>query len=208
MPEMCIESVNINYSFNRRGQIGNDSSWKDYDTYFNSALKRLEMNGVDFAIITANTLHTRFEAITKNISISVLSIYEAIASECEKLKISQFLLLGTEPTMKSNSLPEFMQSKGIEAFPPHNQELQTMIVRLISDLFEGKNKNGKTVLNKVIESAYENKDTKQKCVCLACTELPLAFDGKEQLATFVEEGVIYLNTTIIHAKAAFEYAVQ
>jgi aspartate racemase len=208
MPEMCIESVNINYSFNHRGQVGNDSSWNDYDAYFNSALKRLERNGVDFAIITANTLHTRFESITKNIGIPVLSIYDAIAKECKKHEINQFLILGTEPTMKSNSLPAFMKLNGIDAFPPPNSEMQLRVAYLISELFEGKTENGRTILNKVIDSAYQQKDTKKKTVCLACTELPLAFSGKEQLATFAEDDVIYLNTTIIHAKAAFDYAVQ
>lgn len=63
-------------------------------------------------------------------------------------------------------------------------------------------------MNEVVNSAFKQMDTKQKTVCLACTELPLAFAGKEHLATFVEEEVTYLNTTIIHAKAAFEYALQ
>ncbi len=208
MPEMCIESVNINYSFNRRGQVGDDSSWKEYDAYFNSALQRLEMNGVDFAIITANTLHTRLDAITRGIGIPVLSIYEAIANECKKHKISRFLLLGTEPTMKSNSLQEFMAKRDIDAFPPPEHELQAMVASLISDLFEGKTESGRVILKDVIESAYKHKNTKQKSVCLACTELPMVFYGKEQSATFVDGDVFYLNTTIIHAKAAFEYAVQ
>ena len=208
MPEMCIESVNINYSFNHRGEVGNESSWKEYDTYFNSALKRLERNGADFAIITANTLHTRFESITKNINIPVLSIYEAIANECKKNELNQFLLLGTEPTMKSNSMPDFMASKGIDAFSPPNTEMQLKVINLISDLFEGKSENGRTVVNEVVHSAYQQKHANRKTVCLACTELPLAFSGKEQLETFSEDEVIYLNTTIIHAKAAFDYAVQ
>ena len=208
MPEMCIESVNINYSFNHRGEIGNESSWKEYDAYFNSALRKLEMNGVDFAIITANTLHTRFNSITDNIGIPVLSIYEAIANECKKQEIDQFLLLGTEPTMKSDSLPKFMKDKGIVAFPPPDLEMQSKVVNLISGLFEGKAENGGAILNEVIDSSFRQKETNQKTVCLACTELPLVFGGKEQLATFTEDGVIYLNTTIIHAKTAFDYAVQ
>ncbi len=208
IPEMCIESVNINYSFNQRGEIGNEASWRQYGTYFNSALQRLEKNGVDFIIITANTLHTRFEAITGNIKIPVLSIYEAIADECKKQNIDQFLLLGTEPTMKSNSLPEFMAKRDIDAFPPPNADLQLKVVNLISDLFEGKTDNGRPVLNEVVNSAYEQMDKKQKTVCLACTELPLAFSGKVHLTTFAEKKVTYLNTTIIHAKAAFDYAVQ
>ncbi len=47
-----------------------------------------------------------------------------------------------------------------------------------------------------------------KTVCLACTELPLAFEGKEHCETFEEHGVLYLNTTMIHANAAFQYAIN
>lgn len=43
---------------------------------------------------------------------------------------------------------------------------------------------------------------------LACTELPLAFEGKEHLETFEDKGVTYLNTTIIHAAAAFRFAIE
>ena len=101
-----------------------------------------------------------------------------------------------------------MAKRDIEAFPPLEHELQTVVSSLISDLFEGKTDNGRVILKDVVESAYKYKDKKQKSVCLACTELPLAFSGKEQTATFVEGNVIYLNSTIIHAKAAFDYAVQ
>ncbi len=68
MPEMCIESVNINYSYNRRGRFGDEMSWKEYDAYFHAALQRLEASGVDFAIIASNTPHNRFETITRDLA--------------------------------------------------------------------------------------------------------------------------------------------
>ena len=208
MPEMCIESVNINYSYNRRGEQGNEKSWIEYDTYFNSALKRLEDNGVDFAIIASNTPHTRFNTITRDLNIPVLSIYDATANECHRQQINQFLLLGTEPTMNSKAFQDFMKSKDIDAFIPDAPELQSKVVNLISELFKGNGVNGSAELHEIVNSAYENIPHKQKIVCLACTELPLAFDRKKHLATFNENEVFYLNTTIIHSEAAFQYAVQ
>ena len=208
VPEMCIESVNINYSYNRRGMIGDDASWSEYDSYFNAALKRLEESGVDFAIITANTLHTRFDSITRNINIPIISIFDAIAAECKKKNISNFLFLGTGPTMESASLPEFMKEKNITAFPPPSKEKQNRVINLISSLFEEKIENGRRILNNIIESSYNNIDVKQKTVCLACTELPLVYEGKEDFLTFYENDILFLNSAFIHAKAAFEYAIE
>ncbi len=208
MPEMCIESVNINYSYNRRGKQGDEKSWDEYDTYFRSALKRLEDNGVDFAIIASNTPHTRFNSITRGLIVPVLSIFEAIANECDKQQINHFLLLGTEPTMNSIAFPEFMKSKGIEVLIPGAPDAQLKVVDLISVLFKGESVNCSVDLHEVVNSTYEQVPHKQKNVCLACTELPLAFEGKEHLETFTHKGVFYLNTTIIHATAAFQYAIQ
>ena len=47
-----------------------------------------------------------------------------------------------------------------------------------------------------------------QAVCLSCTELPLAYPEFVDAPTFEMGGVLYVNTTIIHAKAAFDYAVS
>ncbi len=208
MPEMCIESVNINYSYNRRGRFGDEHSWRDYDAYFHAALKRLEDNGVDFAIIASNTPHNRYDSITKGMKIPVISIFEAVAKTAKTKGIDDFLLLGTEPTMSSGIFPEYLKRHGINAFVPPDDNMKSKVADLISELFKGKSENGRSLINQIVRSSYEQTDTKEKVVCLACTELPLAFEGKEQLETFEDNGVFYLNTTIIHANATFRYAVE
>ena len=42
---------------------------------------------------------------------------------------------------------------------------------------------------------------------LACTELPLAFPAFADAGLFEVGGVLYVNTTALHARAAFDYAV-
>ena len=84
MPEMSIESVNLNESFQRQGVGGDEASWSRFDAYFHAALKRLEASGVDFAIIASNTPHNRYEAITRGIRIPVISIFEVVAKECAR----------------------------------------------------------------------------------------------------------------------------
>jgi aspartate racemase len=48
----------------------------------------------------------------------------------------------------------------------------------------------------------------QPVVCLACTELPLAFKERKMLTTFEYDGVSYINTTAVHIVAAFDFAVN
>lgn len=208
MPEMCIESVNINYSYNRRGKFGDEDSWKAYDGYFRAALKRLEDNGVDFAIIASNTPHNRYDSIVSGIEIPVISIFKTVADTCESLEIGQLLLLGTEPTMNSGVFPKYLKERGIDAFVPTDDRTKSKVVDLISELFKGKSENGRDRINQIVRASYEHTTYDDKYVCLGCTELPLAFEGKEHLETFEDEGVFYLNTTIIHATAAFQYALE
>jgi len=208
MPEMCIESVNINYSYNRRGRYGDEDSWKAYDTYFHAALKRLENNGVDFAMIASNTPHIRYDAITEGLKIPVISIFEAVAETCQIHGIGEFLLLGTEPTMNSGAFPGYLARHGVRAFVPPDDRLKSKVADLIAELFTGKSENGRARIQAIVGPSFEQAGIGKKVVCLACTELPLAFEGQEQLETFEEDGVFYLNTTIIHANAAFRCAVS
>ncbi len=208
MPEICIESVNINYSYNRRGRFGDEASWKDYDAYFHAGLKRLEENGVDFAVIASNTPHNRYDSITNGLKIKVLSIYEVVAEICKANGFYEFLLLGTGPTMNLGIFPEYLKKYGINAYAPSDHKLKLEVVDIISELFKGKNENGRSRINQIVETTYEHMENKKKVVCLACTELPLAFAGKEQLETFEDNGILYLNTAIIHANATFRYAIK
>ena len=208
MPEMCIESVNINYSYNQRGKVGDEDSWKNYDAYFNAALKRLEANGVDFAVIASNTPHNRFDSITSGLKIPIISIFDAVVDTCKFYGINEFILLGTEPTMNNGIFSEYFRRCGIDAIVPSDENVKRKVVELISELFKGESENGRSRMEQIINAAYEKRQIQRKAVCLACTELPLAFQGKEQLETFEENGVLYLNTAMIHANAAFRYAVD
>lgn len=208
MPEMVIESVNINHSFNRRGSYGDEGSWAEYDAYFRSALLRLEGAGADFLIIASNTPHTRYGSITAGLGVPVLGIFEAVAQAAREIGIGSFLLLGTDPTMNSGVFQELYRERGIEAFAPPDPRTQKKVVDLISELTRGGCANGEPRMDGLVRESYASRNDQRMAVCLACTELPLAFADRSHLAVFEEGGVLYLNTTIIHARAAFRYALE
>jgi aspartate racemase len=208
VPEMTIESLNINKSFGLRGgSISDDASWAGYDQYFREALQRLEANGADLAIIASNTPHNRYASITSGITIPVLSLFEAVAKECARMGVTEMLILGTAPTMDSPVFPEVLSRFGVNAYAPSIQAERTKIVSLISELYVDRDDDAAVRIRNVVDASFP-KDGTVRAVCLACTELPLAFPSIEGETDLVLHDIRYINTTMIHAKAAFSALLQ
>ena len=203
VPEMSIESLNLNKSFGLRGgDIFDDQSWERYDAYFRDALLRLENAGAEIAIIASNTPHNRFEAITKGVRIPVLSIFEAVASHCQTLGITEMLILGTAPTMDFLKFPTVLERVGIAARAPSKQADRAEIVKVIGELYADTDNNAARRIADVVKANMPD-GVHTPTACLACTELPLAFKELERATEAVIEGVLYVNTTIVHAKTVF-----
>jgi aspartate racemase len=199
---MCIESLDISKSFSLRGgAITDDASWAAYDRYFREALLRLEASGVKSALIASSTPHNRFAAITKGIRMPVLSIFEAVARECARLAIDEVLVLGTAPTMDLPVFPEVLARFGIRARVPPAPE-RAEVVALISELQADRAADAAARIRAVVDASFPA-DSRYRAVCLACTELPLAFPALERDSATVLDGVTYLSSTMIHVRAAF-----
>jgi aspartate racemase len=80
---------------------------------------------------------------------------------------------------------------------------------LIADLQLGKIEGVTEQLAAIAKTSFERQfKTQRPVVCLACTELPAAFQKLKSLPYFEVDGVLYINTTIVHADAAFDFAVD
>jgi aspartate/glutamate racemase len=78
---------------------------------------RLEMSGVDFALIASNSAHRRFAAIVRGLRIPVISIVEEMAKKSALIGAQQVLLLGTALTMRSLQFRQAFAKHGVEAAP-------------------------------------------------------------------------------------------
>jgi aspartate racemase len=208
MPEISIESLDLAKAISYVGSDDDEQSWSQFDDYHRRALERLEANGADFALMASNTPHHRFEAIVRNIRIPVISILDEMAKESARIGAQEVLLLGTALTMRSSKFREAFAKCGIEASGPLNESLRAMTTELITDLQLGKSENADQRLATIAKrSLDESRFRDQPAVCLACTELPLAFARMKQLATFEYDGIFFINTTALHIDAAFNFAV-
>ena len=208
IPEMTIESLNINKSINLRGRPGDDDSWHAFEAYFRKALNRLEASDVDFAIIASNTPHNRFDQITEGVGIPVLNIFEEVAKTCAKNNIVKTLILGTEPTMSSQVFPNVLRKHGISGILPNIGSDQDNVISLIGLLQAEKSNSGSELIQNLADKYLRLTSEEPGAVCLSCTELSLAFPEHLDVPIFKINGITYLNTILIHAKAAFDYAVS
>ena len=208
VPEISIESVNINKSFHLRGAPGDEASWRGFDAYFHDALRRVECAGADFAIIASNTPHNRFEAITRGIAIPVISIFDVVARQCASHGAKRALILGTAPTMASAVFAATLEKHGIAGFVPQSDQDKAIVIELIDEIYAGRGNDAAERIRAVVARSFSSSADGSKVVCLSCTELPLAFPEFVDRPSFEADGILYLNTGVIHAQAAFDCAVS
>jgi aspartate racemase len=205
-PEMSIESLDLSKAASYFGDDDDQESWAQFDDYHRAALQRLEASGVDFALIASNTPHHRFASIIRGIGIPVISIFDAAAKESARLGLRNVLILGTALTMRSPRFREEFARHGIEAAGPHDEPVKDAMAALIRELQLGHLREPAERLVAIAKSSFTQPFAARPVVCLACTELPLAFPKQKTAATFEYEGILFINTTAVHINAAVEFA--
>jgi len=199
--EMSIESLDLNKALAYLGTDGDEESWSQFDDYHRAALQRLQASGAAFAIIASNTPHHRFASIVRGVQIPVLSILDVTAKYCARLGATQVLLLGTGQTMRSPIFRDEFAKHGVTASGPHDPPARAMTMELIAELQRGELAGAAAKLTRIAKASLE-----RPVVCLACTELPLAFPQHKTLTSFEYGGVMYINATAVHIEAAFHLA--
>jgi|ERR1700683_2105542 len=206
-PEISIESLDHSKAISYIGRDGNEDSWRQFDDYHRAALQRLQASGADFALIASNSAHHRFASIVRGIEIPVISILDAIAKECAQIQACEVLILGTALVMNSPKFRDGFAKYGIEASGPHDAALRALTVDLISEVQLGKIDGAAERLGTIAKLSFAQQFGAQPVVCLACTELPLAFPDHKTLATFKHNSIVYINSSAAHINAAFDFAV-
>jgi len=208
IPEMSIESLDLSKAVSYLGNDEDEKSWAQFDDYHRAALQRLETSGADFAVMASNTPHHRFASIVRGIRMPVIDIFDVVAKECARLRAREVLILGTALTMESSRLREEFAKYGIEAAGPHDEATRAATVALITELQLGKQHRASQRLSMIAKTAFERQFRSKPVICLACTELPLAFPEQKMLESFEHNGILYINTAAVHINAALEFAMQ
>ena len=206
-PPIVLESVNMAYTRSLRGQPGDEQSWSDFDEIFRTTFRRLKAAGAEFGVIASNTPHMRIDAIMDGLDFPIISILDTTAMESKKLGGERALVLGTSVTMKNSAYRDVLRKRNISAIPQLPDQVIAELDQIIDeDLYVGRIQSAR---DKIINISKQHiVDPSTEVVCLACTELPLAFPEHQNSASFVEQGITYINTTVAHVDVIFETAIE
>jgi aspartate racemase len=205
-PEMCIESLDLRRAVSLIGTDGDESSWRPFDDYHREALQRLEASGANFAVMASNTPHHRYSAIVTGVDIPVLDMFEAVARRCRLEGHREMLILGTALTMRSGVLRDAFKAQGIDASAPADSDDREAVLSLISRLQRGNTRGAAPSIQSLVYKVSVRQFADTPAVCLACTELPLAFPAQLDCATFDCDGIRYINSSVVHIEAALSFA--
>ncbi|MBU6389276.1 amino acid racemase [Patescibacteria group bacterium] len=139
------------------------------------AAQRLERGGADFLVMPCNSLHIFIRQIRDSVSIPVLSIVDTACEHLKKRHLSKVGILATATTVRSGMFQRAFNAAGIEPVLPAAPD-QDLLARIILKIIEGK--SGPTE-RKELEEIIRRMEI--NTILLACTDLQLLFQGKEEI---------------------------
>lgn len=195
-PECIIYSLN----FDRFRLCSAAHDWDGMYALLLDAALRLETAGASMILLGANTAHIVAERIAAGITVPLIDIREATARAIGDCQLQTVGLLGTSYTMELAFYREKLSSFGIETLTPQEQSDRDYIEQtLLHEL-------GKGIISTHTKAAYtrignELIERGAQGLVLGCTEIPL-------LLSQADFTVPVFNSTLLHARAAVELALQ
>lgn len=160
--------------------------------------RALQVAGADFIVITCNDVHRFVPDLQPDLDISFLHIAQVTAEAIKARGLKKAAILGVRKTMESEFYPEILESNGIEAVIPNEEEKRFIHDSIYQELVQNRflaetRREYRKIIAKLGERGAD-------CVALACTEIPLLLAPEDApLPAF--------STTELHCQAAVALAL-
>ena len=138
--------------------------------------QRLERASAGVALIASNTPHNRSGSITRDTTLPVVNLFDAVARERFSRGAADAVILGTLSTMMSTVFSDALELARIRAIRPESDA--DRVVRAIAELQSGDGAGVADGLGKLASRMIPEPRRSSSIVCLSCTELPLAFSAR------------------------------
>jgi len=188
------------FDFAELERYQHEGNWEDAGRILVETAGRLEQGGAEIILICANTMHKLYGEVQEAVRVPVLHIVDAVAEAIKDRELSTVGLLGTRFTMEDEFYRKRLRDiHGIETIVP-DQEDRERVHRIIYDelchgvLKEGSKQEYLRIIQNIGGRGGEG-------VILGCTEIPL-------LVKQDDSSMPLFDTTMIHAQAALELALQ
>ena len=192
--KILLYSMNMDDLF----KFGNVNDWEGLGKFMTDIALKLQTAGAECIVICANTPHIVADLVQPRINIPLIHIADETAKEIVKKKLKKVILLGTKITMEQDFLKKRLLNYGIETIIPEGEDREFIHTSIFSELGKGifsdeTRKKYLHIINNLQKSGGEG-------VILGCTEIPMLIKPEDcSIPSF--------DTTLIHAKAAVEFAL-
>jgi len=173
--------------------------WDEATTQMIDAARRLERAGAEAIVICANTMHLMADEVAAAVSVPLIHVAEATASEINVAGVKRPLLLATRYTMEQPFYRGRLRRHGVEALVPSEPDRAKLHAIIYDELIQGRFKlSSKEAIVAMVESAVRGEGVDG--VILGCTEFGLLLKPDDL-------PVPMFDTTEVHAKAAMAFAL-
>lgn len=172
--------------------------WRQVAQNLSEIAKDLENAGAEAIVLCSNTTHLAAAEIERKINVPLIHIVDSTAAEILKFELKKVALLGTRFTMDSRFYGEKLRQYEIETIVPNAEEREFINYSIFNEL--GKNIFAEETKQKFLEIIQNLNERGAEGVIFGCTEIPMLLKPEDC-------PVPSFDTTLIHARAAVEFAL-
>ncbi len=180
-------------------KLQHKGDWDGTARILSEAALNIQSAGADFLLICTNTMHKVAPQIERSIEIPLLHIADATAEVLVDAGIKTVGLLGTAFTMEQDFYKgRLSENFGLNVLIPNDKDRQIVHKTIYQELCLGKiQATSKAEYLRIIAMLSEQG---AEAVILGCTEIGM-------LVNQSDTEIKLLDTTVIHAQKAVEYAI-
>lgn len=193
-------SVMVSVDFAEVETLQKSDRWDEATQMMTTAARQVEAAGADFLLICTNTMHKMADEVQAAVQIPLLHIADAAAAAVLEQGIRTVGLLGTRFTMQGDFYKRRLADKfGLKVYTPVAADQDIVHEIIYNELVVGKIlPTSRDAYQKIILNLAEQG---AEGIILGCTEIGLLVKQSDcSLPLF--------DTTLLHAQAAVQYALE
>jgi amino-acid racemase len=190
----------LSVDFDPIEKLQHKGDWEGASAILSDTALKIQAAGADFLLICTNTMHKVAQQVESAIDIPILHIADATADVLISNNIKRVGLLGTSFTMEHDFYKGRLSQKfGLDVLVPKKEDREIVHNVIFHELCLGKMVDkSKSEYIRIINSLA---DQGAEAVILGCTEIGMLVNQKDT-------NVKLIDTTVIHAEKAVEYAIS
>ncbi|HTI61716.1 aspartate/glutamate racemase family protein [Mucilaginibacter sp.] len=191
----------IIYSFNYQDIKNNNDNgaWDKTLQMLSDAAMGMKGAGAEAIVLCANTMHKVADELEQKVQLPVIHIATVTADTIVTQGLTKVGLLGTKFTMEQPFFRDKLTDRGIDIVIPDDKDRDFIHYTIFEEL-------GRNILKPETKSFYIDVINKlvargAQGIILGCTEIPLLINN-------TDSDIPLFDTTVIHSKAAVEFALS